>query len=1046
MEKKMKKLFVVILFAVTHLGILKTYAQPTSGWEDQVQINIPSGMYITAATSDAYGQHLLIRKNTTFNHYLVGNNGAIIYSNTINPEPVLNSEFNGTITSGHGVVSVVVGDGNTLKLWRSSDGGASWSTPSSPTNPTTPVYTIDAIATSYDDNIYIVWDDNASPNPSVYFYRYNPVDGWQNFQEVTSLGGRGIIPKVAISSNKVIVSFIDPTTAEEQKKGKSRDRVLGGSWESFYRVTDPIQSIDWVEYSNVAVLNDEVHLLLQPRTGAFITDQAIRATKRLENENWQTPTNLAFYGNSGDEMFNFRRKVAVGPGALYTIFSHSVSPSIRGLKVLEYTPGGGWNTTPFTVYQPSTSDPVAEGITISSSRTGQYVYWMLRIDASTTSTSLRRKVSPLAGAISENGFWTGYNWIGDDTYIEGGRSVLAKSGSVTRVLANKSLGIRDGARLSCEQGSTLICESGAQIIVEEGGEFTADKGTLIKMGVGSQIVVNGSFITQGDYSNHVTLTLEGSSGHWNGIVAAGGESGSTLVLDHADIFHAATAVHVGNTVNFSMLDCTVDDVETGVEIVAMSDGEFQMPNIQLTNNNFTNFTQAILLDRSSNVNIDQNVITGSGHNGYGITCISASPTILLSRLENLKMALECTNGSSPMLEEYQYGGNNIITNNNCGVTCSGGSMPNLGTIGPIGTDVGGQNSIFQNEIDVQILDEGITIVAENNWWGSTNYPPGVFDIAPGSTLVFEPYLESDPNLGNKPVAGLRVKGEPNSGGIVSRLESLPELMKLAGQARKMGNYIQAVTLLKSMVSSAAIPHFAKQWALSQMLAIAQRMNKQSLYSYMTSIAASRPALARNATMLLPLSYWADGLVTQGLSAFASNIQHYPNSELARAGLYGKFAYALFYDWDTTAARLFLTRLQDDYLSSIEARIAARQMASYRPVISLQSNIARSSGEPMHKSAIEFSTHLALENYPNPFNPSTQIKYDLPEASHVTLAVYDVLGRKVTELVNGQVAEGYHTATWNASDVASGIYLARFTVTDASGNMKLNKVNKLILMK
>ncbi len=87
-----------------------------------------------------------------------------------------------------------------------------------------------------------------------------------------------------------------------------------------------------------------------------------------------------------------------------------------------------------------------------------------------------------------------------------------------------------------------------------------------------------------------------------------------------------------------------------------------------------------------------------------------------------------------------------------------------------------------------------------------------------------------------------------------------------------------------------------------------------------------------------------------------------------------------------------------------------------------------------------------QDYPNPFNPSTQIKYDLPEASHVTLAVYDVLGRKVTELVNGQVAEGYHTATWNAGDVASGIYLARFTATDASGNIKLNKVSKLILMK
>ena len=49
-----------------------------------------------------------------------------------------------------------------------------------------------------------------------------------------------------------------------------------------------------------------------------------------------------------------------------------------------------------------------------------------------------------------------------------------------------------------------------------------------------------------------------------------------------------------------------------------------------------------------------------------------------------------------------------------------------------------------------------------------------------------------------------------------------------------------------------------------------------------------------------------------------------------------------------------------------------------------------------------------------------------------------------ELVNGHVAEGYHTVTWNAADQASGVYFARFTATDADGNSKLNKVSKLVL--
>jgi hypothetical protein len=65
-----------------------------------------------------------------------------------------------------------------------------------------------------------------------------------------------------------------------------------------------------------------------------------------------------------------------------------------------------------------------------------------------------------------------------------------------------------------------------------------------------------------------------------------------------------------------------------------------------------------------------------------------------------------------------------------------------------------------------------------------------------------------------------------------------------------------------------------------------------------------------------------------------------------------------------------------------------------------------------------------QNYPNPFNPTTSIKYQLPSTNHVTLAVFDLLGREVATLVDEVKQPGTYTVEWDASDVASGMYFYR----------------------
>ena len=71
----------------------------------------------------------------------------------------------------------------------------------------------------------------------------------------------------------------------------------------------------------------------------------------------------------------------------------------------------------------------------------------------------------------------------------------------------------------------------------------------------------------------------------------------------------------------------------------------------------------------------------------------------------------------------------------------------------------------------------------------------------------------------------------------------------------------------------------------------------------------------------------------------------------------------------------------------------------------------------------------LPNYPNPFNPTTLIRYEVAEQVHIRLEVYDALGRQVAALVDEQKNPGKYSVVFDASGLSSGVYLYRMQ-TDA----------------
>lgn len=88
-----------------------------------------------------------------------------------------------------------------------------------------------------------------------------------------------------------------------------------------------------------------------------------------------------------------------------------------------------------------------------------------------------------------------------------------------------------------------------------------------------------------------------------------------------------------------------------------------------------------------------------------------------------------------------------------------------------------------------------------------------------------------------------------------------------------------------------------------------------------------------------------------------------------------------------------------------------------------------------KSALPLNYALE-QNYPNPFNPSTLISYEIPKAGQVTLRVYDVLGKKVAELINENQNPGKYSIRFNAENFPSGIYIYELRANDFTQSRKM----------
>ncbi len=378
---------------------------------------------------------------------------------------------------------------------------------------------------------------------------------------------------------------------------------------------------------------------------------------------------------------------------------------------------------------------------------------------------------------------------------------------------------------------------------------------------------------------------------------------------------------------------------------------------------------------------------------------------------NSSYGLDCANYSN-----FNITSNNVIRYNSTdGVRGDGTSQPNLGNLGAPGA-----NSLYYNGSWDVYTSYPSTIWACGNYWADGPY--------------VSPVVRTDNELGFDPNAKIavheRTVAEAGAATTLDDTTGLGECDALY-QAKLTG---QAVPAQAFQALVGKYPNsLAGRMALAHWLQAADGSEDPASALKTVAQQEAGKAVAKTARMFLIGALVKMGslqeayTVSQALVADADPLTL--KEALFNAGTLGWYSLANREEGEGYFQRL-IAEYPDDPLAA-----SARSALGIAPVK------AAAKGTPPEAVPSAFDL---LPSYPNPFNPSTTIRFALASEASVHLAVYDVLGREVARLTDGPHQAGYHTVTWNAQHVASGLYFARLTVANELGRTIFSKTDKLML--
>lgn len=587
------------------------------------------------------------------------------------------------------------------------------------------------------------------------------------------------------------------------------------------------------------------------------------------------------------------------------------------------------------------------------------------------------------------------------------------------------------------------------ITVPSGKVLVVYPTSTIRFPSSASLVVNGKLNASG-----CTFTSQSgtSPNSWGSIELSGsGASGSEI--KNANIYYG-NEIDIENVSNFEISNCYFTN---NYKAIYAYNSHGTISYNHLTSNSVGH---SIDLSNCGDVDCIGNTITKTSpnqHQGSGIEYGTSSGTAESNDISYCNWGIGAIWGASPNSDLSSYPGlNNRIRNCIIGICVYRNSYPTFGI--PSAGDHYGYNSIYSNTTNASVgmsyTSYASGLYACYNWWGSNPPNTSLFSVGSNAYLDYLPYVYTDPWSGipkTMPGSNTSISSLNQDNSLVADTSLVapedPSSIFEGIYLRQKKQYKDAKNFFISYISK----HPDDQQAYVQLFSCYNKETASDIINFFKAL----PSQASDDNQLfLACMYVRHGDIDMAKKVNNNIISAYPNTSLAQKATINNALIALFNESDfSKAVNLYSNAINTPKLStSMELNDLGDAIRNYAMV----HNIGTSDLPVLQKSiatTVETpKTYALLGNYPNPFNPTTNISYDLPKTSEVEVTIYDVLGKEIRSFTFSSQGAGRQQIMWDGKNdegkqVSSGIYLYHFRAKSLEkDNNVFEKSAKMIMLK